>query len=43
VLISSVVFCAAWTFLFLRISREPPPVEPPQLPVDPIPLEAALP
>ncbi|MDX6409364.1 MAG: Polysaccharide biosynthesis protein [Gaiellaceae bacterium] len=43
VLISSVVFCAAWTVLFMRISREPPPVEPPQLPVDPIPLEAALP
>jgi O-antigen/teichoic acid export membrane protein len=43
VLISSVVFCAAWTVLFVRISREPPPAHPPELPMDPLPLEAALP
>jgi len=43
VLISSVVFCAAWTVLFVRISREPTPAHAPELPVDPVPLEAALP
>ncbi len=43
VLISSVVFCAAWTILFLRISHEPPPTQPPEPPVDAVPLEAALP
>jgi Na+-driven multidrug efflux pump len=26
VLVSSVVFCVYWTFLFLRIRREPAPV-----------------
>jgi O-antigen/teichoic acid export membrane protein len=40
VLISSVVFCLAWTFLFLRIQREPPP---PEVLADPMPLEAVLP
>ena len=43
VLISSVVFCAAWTVLFVRISREPPSEESEELLVDPVPLEAALP
>jgi O-antigen/teichoic acid export membrane protein len=37
VLVSSAVFCLAWTVLFLRIRREPAPAPPPQ------PLEAALP
>jgi O-antigen/teichoic acid export membrane protein len=40
VLISSVVFCLAWTFLFFRIEREPPP---PEVLADPMPLEAVLP
>jgi O-antigen/teichoic acid export membrane protein len=40
VLISSVVFCLAWTFLFFRIEREPPPAD---VLVDPVPLEAVLP
>jgi O-antigen/teichoic acid export membrane protein len=37
VLVSSAVFCLAWTVLFLRIRREPAPAPPAQ------PLEAALP
>jgi O-antigen/teichoic acid export membrane protein len=40
VLISSVAFCLAWTVLFLRIEREPPPAD---VLVDPMPLEAVLP
>jgi O-antigen/teichoic acid export membrane protein len=40
VLISSVVFCLAWTFLFFRIEREPPPAD---VLADPMPLEAVLP
>jgi O-antigen/teichoic acid export membrane protein len=43
VLISSVVFCVAWTVLFMRIQREPLPEQPPELQVDPVPFEAALP
>jgi O-antigen/teichoic acid export membrane protein len=40
VLISSFAFCAAWTLLFVRIQRQPPPAEPV---VDPMPLEPVLP
>jgi O-antigen/teichoic acid export membrane protein len=40
VLSSSVAFCLAWTVLFLRIEREPPPAD---LLVDPMPVEAVLP
>ena len=40
VLISSLVFCVAWTALFVRIRREPPPAV---VPVDPVSLEMVLP